>query len=442
MFSNKIKMNLKKSLLISASSAALAATFLPNIITTAEAETPDIAADASITVDYDTGQILQGEAIDEPLGIASMSKMLVEYIVHEEVEAGNLDWDTEITVSDYAYNISQDLLLSNVQLLSGETYSLKELYDAMAIYSANGATIAIAEHIEGSEPDFVDRMNELVESFGIADATLVNSTGLNNEDLQGQIYPGSSETDENTMSARSAAIISDRLLKDYPEILEVASIPQQTFRPDTDNISMLNWNWMLEGLSQERPGVDGLKTGTTNFAGTTFAGTATENDRRLITVVLNAGEDLQTRFVETDRMMDFGFDNWEQANVTDQWAEVYEYEPLAVTNGQANAVDFEPSESLEMLIQLSDSLEEDITYTVEWDSNIVMEDGSIQAPFDEGMEIGQLNVEYSGNEHGFLGNDQEASVPLVTSTEVEQAGVFHRMWTWFGNVFESIANRF
>src|SRR5699024_10749299 len=116
----------------------------------------------------------------------------------------------------------------------------------------------------------------------------------------------------------------DRLLKDYPEILEVASIPQQTFRPDTDNISMLNWNWMLEGLSQERPGVDGLKTGTTNFAGTTFAGTATENDRRLITVVLNAGEDLQTRFVETDRMMDFGFDNWEQANVTDQWAEVYE----------------------------------------------------------------------------------------------------------------------
>lgn len=442
MFSNKIKMNLKKSLLISASSAALAATFLPNIITTAEAETPDIAADASITVDYDTGQILQGEAIDEPLGIASMSKMLVEYIVHEEVEGGNLDWDTEITVSDYAYNISQDLLLSNVQLLSGETYSLKELYDAMAIYSANGATIAIAEHIEGSEPDFVDRMNELVESFGIADATLVNSTGLNNEDLQGQIYPGSSETDENTMSARSAAIISDRLLKDYPEILEVASIPQQTFRPDTDNISMLNWNWMLEGLSQERPGVDGLKTGTTNFAGTTFAGTATENDRRLITVVLNAGEDLQTRFVETDRMMDFGFDNWEQANVTDQWAEVYEYEPLAVTNGQANAVDFEPSESLEMLIQLSDSLEEDITYTVEWDSNIVMEDGSIQAPFDEGMEIGQLNVEYSGNEHGFLGNDQEASVPLVTSTEVEQAGVFHRMWTWFGNVFESIANRF
>lgn len=443
MLSKKIQLKLKKSLLIGTSSAALFTALLSGGVVTAEAQAPDIASDASITVDYDTGQILQGEAIDEPLGIASMTKMLVEYIVHEEIDAGNLDWETEITISDYAYEISQNYALSNVALRNGDTYSLKELYDAMAIYSANGATIAIAEHIEGSEPAFVDRMNELVESFGITDATLVNSTGLNNSSLQGQIYPGSSETDENTMSARSAAIISDRLLKDYPEILEVASIPEQTFRPDTvDAVQMINWNWMLEGLSHERPGVDGLKTGTTNYAGTTFAGTATENDRRLITVVLNAGEDLQTRFVETDDMMDFGFNDWQQVNVTDQWAEVYDYEPLPVTNGQASAVDYEPSESLDMLMQLTDSVEEDVSYTVEWHPDIVMDDGSIHAPFDEGMEVGRLVADYSGNEHGFLEEGQDGSVPLVTSTSIEQAGIFHRTWNWFADVFESIAGRF
>jgi D-alanyl-D-alanine carboxypeptidase (penicillin-binding protein 5/6) len=443
MFSNSNKRTLKKSLLIGASAATLF-TALPAVGTiTAEAQAPDVAADASITVDYDTGQILQGEAIDESLGIASMTKMLVEYIVHEEIDAGNLTWDTEITISDYAYGISQNYALSNVALRNGGTYSLEELYDAMAIYSANGATIAIAEHIEGSEPAFVDRMNTLVESFGITDASLVNSTGLNNSDLQGQIYPGSSETDENTMSARSAAIIVDRLLKDYPEILEVASIPEQTFRPDTiDRVEMTNWNWMLEGLAYERPGVDGLKTGTTNFAGTTFAGTATENDRRLITVVLNAGEDLGTRFVETDKMMDFGFNDWQQVNVTDQWNEVYDYEPLPVTNGEDDTVDYEPSESLDLLIQLTDSVEEDVNYTVEWNPDIVMEDGSIHAPFDEGMEIGRLVVDYAGNEHGFLADGQNNSVPLVTSSAVDQAGIFSRMWNWVADAFESIASRF
>lgn len=438
----KIKMNLKKSLLVGASSAALFATLLPSATYTAEANAPDIASDASITVDYNTGQVLQGEAIDEPLGIASMTKMLVEYIVFEEIEAENIAWDTEITVSDYAYGISQDYSLSNVALLSGETYSLKELYDAMAIYSANGATIAIAEHIAGSEPAFVERMTELAESFGITDANLVNSTGLNNEDLQGQIHPDSSETDENTMSARSAAIIANRIISDYPEILEVASIPKQTFRPDGEAVEMTNWNWMLEGLIAERPHVDGLKTGTTLQAGATFTGTAEEDGRRLITVVLNSGDDKMTRFVETDKMMDFGFDNWESVNVTDQWDEVYDYEPLTVTNGQDDVVDFEPSESLEMLIQMSDTAEEDVTYTVSWDPDIVTEEGTIAAPFDEGMEIGHLIVEYSGNEHGFLEDGEDNSVPLVTAEAVGQEGVFNRAWGWVVGVFESIANRF
>jgi len=443
MFSKKIKKNLKKSLFVSASSAALLASILPGVTYTAEAEAPDVAADASITVNYDTGQILQGENIDEPLGIASMTKMLVEYIVFEELEAGNLNWDDEITISDYAYEISQNYILSNVALRNGGTYTLEELYDAMAIYSANGATIAIAEHIEGSEPAFVDRMNELVESFGITDATLYNATGLNNSNLAGNIYPGSTETDENTMSARSSAIIADRIVSEYPEILDIASIPEQTFRPDTiDAVDMTNWNWMLEDLILERPGVDGLKTGTTNFAGTTFTGTAVEDDRRLITVVLNAGEELTTRFVETNTMLDYGFDDFEMTNVTDEWDQVYEYEPLPVVNGDAEVVNFEPSESLEMLIELDDSVADDVSYTVEWDEDIVSEDGEIQAPFDSGMEIGRLVVDYAGNEQGYLEEGQNSSVPLVTSEAVGQANVFAQAWNWVMGAFESITSRF
>src|SRR5699024_3184836 len=134
--------------------------------------------------------------------------MIVESILFEEIGAGNISWDKEASVSDHAYQVRQNYELSNVHLRSDDTFTIKELSEAMAIYSANGATIAIAEAIAGSEPEFFDRMIETGESFGVTDATLVNATGLNNKYLQDNPYPGSSDSDENMMSARSAAIIA------------------------------------------------------------------------------------------------------------------------------------------------------------------------------------------------------------------------------------------
>lgn len=433
---------IKKSVLIGGSSALLLTGLLPGALISAKAAAPEIEAEAYLTLDFETGQILQGADIDTPRGIASMTKMIVEYIVFEEIEAGNLNWDSEITISEYAYDISQNYSLSNVALRNGGTYSLEELYEAMAIYSANGATIAIAEHISGTEPDFVNRMRETVESFGIADATIYNSTGLNNSDLQGVIYPGSAETDENIMSARSIAKIANRIIEDYPEILETASVPKKTFRPDTiDAVDMTNWNWMLEGLLREREGVDGLKTGTTEFAGSTFTGTAIDENRRLITVVMNSGDDNVTRFIETDKLMDYGFDNFKAENVTDQWKDVYEYEPLTVINGREQSVNFEPSESLDMLLALEHSTEENISYTIEWNKDIVGEEG-VEAPFDAGMELGRLVVNYDGNENGYLEGESQNSVPLVTSDAIDKANVFIRFWNWLGGQIESITNRF
>lgn len=428
-------------MMIGGVSATLLLGLLPNTRLTAEASI-DVNADASIIVDFNSGQILQGDDIDTPLGIASMSKMLVEYIVFEEIDAGTLDWDTEITISPFAYEISQDYALSNVALRNSGIYSLRELYEAMAIYSANGATIAIAEHIAGSEPAFVDRMVQTAESFGIEDATLVNSTGLNNTHLGGRIYPGSSETDENMMSARSAAIVAKNIIEDYPEILEIASISEKPFREGTvDEIQMTNWNWMLEGLLYERENVDGLKTGTTTFAGTTFTGTAQENDRRLITVVLNAGVDGGARFIETDKMMDFGFDEWNMEDVTQGWEQGLEYAPLEVINGKEEEVGFEPDDILEILVHMDHSLEE-VNYTIEWNPAIVTEEGAIEAPFDAGMVIGELVMEYSGNEQGYLEGEQNNSVLLVTSAGVEKANILVQAWNWVQNMFESILNRF
>lgn len=441
MFIRNVKLTIKRKLLVSASAATLLAGFGSGLVVQAQA--PEFAAKSSITIDYDSGQILQGQAIDEPLGIASMTKMIVEYIVFEEIDAGNITWDTEVKISDYAYNVSQNYELSNVPLRNGETYTLLELYDAMAIYSANGATIAIAEAISGSEPSFVNRMLTTVETFGIEDAKLYNSTGLNNRYLEGNIYPGSTEDDENMMSARSVAKISNRIIRDYPEILETASIPKKVFREGTDDaIDMVNWNWMLEGLLLERPGVDGLKTGTTDFAGATFTGTAVEGGRRIVTVVMDTGDDLVTRFRETDKMMDYGFDKFVSEVVTTNWEENVEYKPLAVTNGKEEQLDYVTSEELEMLIQLGDNLEEELVYTIEWNEDSVTADGSIEAPIAEGTELGHLKIRYAGNDHGYLEGSEDATVPLVAKTGVEKAGFFKLAWSSTVNFFKGLLDRF
>lgn len=438
-----IKESIKKNLLKGGAAAVLFGALVPSA-PVAAAETPEINAEASMTVDFSTGQILQADNIDQPMGIASMTKMLVEYIVFEEIDAGNLSWDTEISISDYAYRISQNYALSNVPLRSDGLYSLEELYEAMAIYSANGATIAIAEHISGSEPAFVDRMRETVEDFGVEDATLFNVSGLDREYLGDNVYPGSNDDDENRMSARSIAKITNRILEDYPQILEVASIPTKTFREGTvDAIDMVNWNRMLEGLSHYRPGVDGLKTGTTDVAGYTFTGTAEEEGHRLLTVVMGVDGDIDERFVETDKQLDYGFNEFEVQNMLEPWEQVYEYSPLAVTNGKVETVNYAPSETtFEMYVHTSANIEEEVSYTVEWDKNIVTEEGTIEAPFDEGMEIGRLIVNYSGNEDGYLNGEERNVVPIVTTEGVEKANFFVVAWNWIEGIFDSITSRF
>lgn len=113
-----------------------------------------------------------------------------EYLVHEAVDKGKLKWDQKVKVSDYAHTISQDRSLSNVPLENGGSYTVKELYEAMGIYSANGATIALAEAVAGTEADFVKMMNDKAKELGLKNYKFVNSTGLTNKDLKVNIRKG------------------------------------------------------------------------------------------------------------------------------------------------------------------------------------------------------------------------------------------------------------
>ena len=404
----------------------------------------EIDADASLLIDFETGQILHEQDADEAKGIASMTKMLVEYILFEEIEAGNLSWDSEITISDYVYSISQDYALSNVPLHQGGTYTVKELYEAVAVYSANGATIALAEEIEGAETAFVDRMRTLVESWGIDDYELYNTTGLNNSYLNGNHYPGSDEDAENTMPAKGIAKVAMKLLEDYPEVLETSSIPVKTFREGTpDAISMRNWNWMLEGMLHERPDVDGLKTGTTTFAGATFTGTAESDGQRLISVVMGAGDGFTNRsqrFEETDKLFDHGFDDWEYTTLVEGDVVLMDVDPLTVKNGLEEEVSLKTTESLEYYLPES-RRGESVSYTFEPNEDVLDQDGLIEAPVEAGEILGELVLD---DQEGidYLDSEAQNSIPVAAADSVERAGFFTVFSNLVKDFFGNLRDRF
>ena len=389
----------------------------------------DIQAEAAILIDADSGRILYEKNADKKLGIASMTKMMTEYLVLDAIKEKKISWDQEVTISDYAHQVSQNYDLSNVPLLTDVKYTVKELYEAMAIYSANGATIALAEHIAGSEAKFVQMMNEKAKKLGL-DVTFVNTTGLNNKDLYGK-HPAGEENEENMMSARSTARLAFHLLRDHPNVLETASIPRKQFTKGVDSpIEMLNWNWMLEGLDLAYPGVDGLKTGSTDLAGFAFTGTVKKGDMRFISVVMKTDSHV-ARFRETKKLYDWGFSQFSKQEIVPKG---YQFEKaVPVLKGKQKEVKVQAKSSLSMIVRSNEKDKFKPEFTLDEKK---LKDGKLVAPFSKDEKIGTIKVKYTGDEkdYGFI-TDDSATVDLVAAEDVKKAN-------WFTLTLRSIGNFF
>jgi D-alanyl-D-alanine carboxypeptidase (penicillin-binding protein 5/6) len=401
----------------------------------------NVMADAAILVDADTGKILYEKNAETALGIASMSKMMAEYLMFEAIEEGRITWDQKYTVTDYTYKISQDRTLSNVPLRLGESYTIKELYQAMAIYSANAATIGIAETIAGSESEFVRLMNEKAAEFGLKDAKFVNSTGLNNADLMGMHPKGSGDKDENVMPARAVAKLAKILLDKYPEVLETTSVPKAVFREGTeDATNMPNWNFMLPGLVYEYEGVDGLKTGTTNFAGHCFTGTATRGDQRLIAVVMKAVDNkgvgsYEARFDAARTLFDFGFSQFTTEEIVPAGYQFKGKETLPITKGKEDKVNIEVQEPVSMMIRTSDKDSYKPELVID---ESLLADGKLEAAVKKDQVVGTVKITKEGGEdYGYL--DEKASAAnVVTAEKVERASWFSLSMQAVGSFFVSM----
>jgi len=286
-------------LLALAAAIGLAVQTVPAIGVGAALE-PDVEARAALLMDASTGAVLAGKLEDEPLPPASMSKMMTEVVVLDAVRRGKLAWDDRVVTSRYAACVEG----AQIGFGAGEKWTVRELFEAMTVHSANDAAVALAERTAGSEREFVKRMNRKAREIGLSERTVfANATGLSSDDLQ-PFREAASEGDS-VMTARDAARLARYLVHTYPEVLEVTK--QRDVALASRKVTLHTTNRMLPGEPFGYKGNDGMKTGYTSDAGYCFTGTVKRGGKRLIAVVMGAPT-ADARFTETEKLFQFGFD--------------------------------------------------------------------------------------------------------------------------------------
>jgi D-alanyl-D-alanine carboxypeptidase (penicillin-binding protein 5/6) len=347
------------------------------------------ASESAILIDGASSRILYQEKPDLALPPASITKVMTEYLVLDAVKSGRISWDLKTPVSDYVFRISQNRKLSNVPLRRDESYTVRELYESVTIYSANGSTIALAELIAGSEAEFIKMMDRKAAQLGLDSYKFVNSTGLNNADLLGMHPPSTGSREENSMSPRSVALLAYHAIRDHPEILKTSSVPRKVFREGTpDRIRMDNWNWMLPGLVYGYEGCDGLKTGSTDLGGYSFVATAKRNGMRFIAVVMKA-DSYAGRFNDTKRLLDYAFDNHKPRTVFSPGHTAR----LPVVNGKQRTVEVTTRRPLTVMVKSGDEKLVRPAYRLD---PTISQNGALVAPVKKGQAVGYLTADFTG----------------------------------------------
>ena len=387
---------------------------------TVSAQEFDVAAKHAIAVEATTGKILYEKDANQPVEIASITKLVTVYLVYEALEQGTISLSTPVDISDYPYKLTTNSEASNVPM-EARNYTVEQLLEATMVSSANSAAIALAEKIAGSEKDFVDKMRAKLLEWGIQDATLVNTTGLNNETLGNNIYPGSKKDDENKMSAYDVAVVARNLILKYPQVLEITKKPSSTFA----GMTIHSTNSMLDGMPAYRGGIDGLKTGTTDKAGASFVGTTVEKGMRIITVVLNAdNQDTNpyARFTATSALLDYISSNFALQTIVKQ-GESYQDSKSPVYDGKQDTVTAVAKEDIKIVQRLGSRAESSITYTPDATELV--------APLEAGTVVGHLTYEDKDLVgQGYITTDKP-TFEMVADKNVEKAFFLKVWWNRF-----------
>ena len=346
---------------------------------------------AYVLMDYDTGAIIAEKNIDTPLPPASLTKMMTSYIVEQRLINGLLKEDTPINVSPTAWckgSSAQSCMYVPVNTSAPAIDMLR----GIIVQSGNDASIAVAEHIAGSEMAFAMLMNEEAQKLGMKQTRFVNSTGM--------------PADDHLSTARDLALLARAVIRDSGDYYKIYAEKEFTY----NGITQGNRNTLI-GTD---PTVDGLKTGHTAQAGYCLAASSSRDDMRLIAIVLGAPS-MQARSDQARELFAFGFGNFKNVVKATQGQSVAQ---VPVRFGKSATVEGVTQAPLKVLANKLQA--EKINTTIELNPNI-------SAPISQGQEIGRL-IAYIDTENG---KQAVAQTPIVAKEMVAQKN-------WFGRTLEAI----
>lgn len=344
----------------------------------------DISSPSAILMDASSGKILYEKNAHDPRPCASITKVMTLLLVMEALDTEKIRLDDVVTTSAHAASMGG----SDIWLEEGEQMTVDDMIKATAVASANDAAVALAEHICGTEDDFVRAMNEKAKSLGMSDTTFKNCNGL---DEEGHIT-----------SAHDVAVMSRELIR-HPKIFEYTSIWLDYLRGGETQI--VNTNKLLRSYD----GITGLKTGTTGDAGSCITATAERDGMSLIAVVLGADSGKE-RFRDAATLLDYGFANFETAPLKLS-GRLY---PVAVEGGMSDSVDIVCEDTGFLTLPKGES--ENLKQTLEIEE-------SLTAPVKKGTKVGTLTFSLNGEE--------AASFDILTDADVEKksfSSVFAILW--------------
>ena len=246
----------------------------------------DVPCRAAILIDQATGTVLYEKEPDMPVPIASITKVMTLLLTFEALEEGRVSLSDTVPVSEHAYDMGG----SQIWLEPGEQFTLDEMLKAICVSSANDAAVAVAELIGGSEPVFVEMMNQKAQELGMSATHFENACGL---DRAGHVS-----------SARDVAVMSREMLQNHSAITQYTTIWMDSLRGG--QTQLINTNKLLRRYA----GITGLKTGTTSGAGVCISASATRDGLSLIAVVLGSPSS-EDRFAAATTLLDYGFANFE-----------------------------------------------------------------------------------------------------------------------------------
>lgn len=359
-------------------------------------EITDLHAKAAILMDCNTGKVLLEKNSHDKLPLASITKVMSMLLIMEAIDSGIISLDSRVTVSEHSWSMGG----SQVWLEPGEVFTVDEMLKAVAIHSANDATVALAETIAGSEDAFVSMMNQRAKELGMNDTNFLDCSGLTDKGHYSSAY--------------DIAVMSRELLLKHPEITKYTMTWQAKFRENTPGkkpVSLDNTNKLVRYYE----GTVGLKTGYTGAAGHCLSASAVRNGQQMISVVL--GEpDSNTRFAESRMLLDYGFANFE-TTLVDNKGEVIQ--KVQVKKGLKPTVDAIFKDDVKLLMKKGDKGRIERMVNVQ---------ESLSAPVTAGQKIGEVSYVVNGNEVG--------KTDIVAAENVNKAS-FLRIFLglveeWFG----------